>query len=162
MIARAVAVPGDALLRVYADSDGAYTDCFEVMHPLQADLPAFVTAFYTTWIFRLERFVLSLMLRRRIRDSEVVALAEAAADRFAIWEVEARQDGQILLCAKGGQTRSWLAVAAKEGGVTRLLFGSAVIGHAAERPFWVKALTPAHVFYSRLLLRAAERKLRRG
>lgn len=161
MIARAVPVPGDALLSAYNDQGGHYTDCFEVMHPLEADLPAFITAFCSTWLFRLERAVLTLTLRRRIKDSDVVSLAQGS-DSFAAWTVESRQDAQILLCDLSGATRSWLAVAPKDGGTTRLLFGSAVVARNGSLPGWVRATVPLHRFYSRALLRLAERKLRRG
>ena len=46
MIARAVPVPRDALLQAYAKRKNGYTDCFEVMHPLEASLEDFVGAFY--------------------------------------------------------------------------------------------------------------------
>ena len=161
MIARAVPVPRDALLGAYVDRDGAYTDCFEVMHPMAADLPAFVTAFYTTWLFRLERVVLSVVLRRRISDAEVQALA-GGADRFAAWRVAGRETDEIMLEDQSGRTLSYLAVAPKDGGVTRLLFGSVVRGAEGARPLWLRALMPVHRLYARALLRLAERKLRRG
>ena len=155
MIARAVAVPRDALLQRHV-GPGAYTDCFEAMSPFEVDLEAFIGAFYTTWLFRLERVVLSLVLRRWIRDREVAALAEGG-DAFAVWRVEARGAHQILLRETSGLTRSYLAVSAKEGGVTRLLFGSAVVGPQGRV---LRAMIPAHRLYSKALLRLAERKLR--
>lgn len=161
MIARMIEVPRDALLQKYVADEGTYTDAFEVMHPLEADLSAFITAFYTTWLFRLERAVLTLSLRKRITDKEVVALAKGA-ERFAAWTVEERAETQILLCDLASATRSWLAVAPKEGGVTRLLFGSAVVARNGTLPWWVRGTVPLHRFYSRALLRLAERKLRRG
>ena len=162
MIPRACAVPRDAQLYRYVEQDGAYTDCFEVMHPMEADLSAFISAFYTTWLFRLERVVLTVSLRRRIRDADVAALAEGAG-QFAAWTVENRAEGQILLCDLSGATRSWLAVAPKEGGTTRLLFGSAVVARDGQPlPGLVRALIPAHRFYSRALLRCAEWRLRKG
>ncbi|MEW9918818.1 hypothetical protein AB2B41_04350 [Marimonas sp. MJW-29] len=163
MIARACAVPRDALLHVYVDRAGTYTDCFEVMHPLEADLEDFITAFYTTWLFRLERAVLTVALRRRIRDAEATALGRGEAERFAAWTVEARAPGQILLCDNTGGTRSYLAVAPKEGGTTRLLFGSAVVGRETGKlPVLVRLLMPLHVLYSKFLLRLAERRMRRS
>lgn len=163
MIVRACPVPKDALLSAYVDRDGAYTDCFEVMYSVEADLPAFITAFYTTWLFRLERFVLTLAFRRPIRDVDVEDLAAGRADRFAIWAVEGRAETQILLRENSGATRSYLAVEHEAGGGTRLIFGSAVVnGEGGTMPLWVQALTPLHVFYSRGLLQLAERKLRRG
>lgn len=162
MIARPCPVPRDALLSRYVDQDGAYTDCFEVMHPGTASLEQFITAFYTTWLFRLERFVLTISLRRRIRDADVSALAEGRADHFAAWRIEDRAEGQLLLCDIAGATRSYLAIAPKDGGVTRLIFGSAVTANGGDLPGLVKALIPLHRFYSKALLRLAEYKLRRG
>ncbi len=160
MIARAVDVPRDALLQAYVGNGATYTDCFEVMSPVAVSLPDFIDAFYTTWLFRLERAVLVLPLRRRVRDAEVRALA-GGADRFAVWRVEAREDGQILLCDQGGHTRSWLAISAKDGGVTRLLFGSAVVAaEGQELGRGIRFVMPLHRFYARALLRLAERKLR--
>ncbi|MBD3663195.1 hypothetical protein [Sulfitobacter aestuariivivens] len=160
MIARAVPVPLDALLQRYVGNGDTYTDAFEVMSPYAVDLEAFIEAFYTTWLFRLERWVLTLTLRRRIRDSDVVALA-SGADRFAAWRVEAREAGQILLCDHSGATRSWLAVSPKDGGATRLIFGSAVVaaeGKGLGRLVWL--LIPLHRLYARALLRLAEQRLR--
>ncbi|MDF1728342.1 MAG: hypothetical protein P1U53_11400 [Sulfitobacter sp.] len=163
MIARACAVPRDSLLAPYAARADTYTDCFEVMHPLGADLPQFIEAFYTTPLFRLERFILQVGLRRRITDAAVRALAREETETFAAWRVEARAAGQLLLCDLSGGTRSWLAAAPKEGGATRLLFGSAVLpreGRKLAKP--VTMIIPAHRLYSKLLLRAAERRMRRG
>lgn len=162
MIARACTVPRDALLQRYVGAGANYTDCFEVMSPGAVTLPDFITAFYTTWLFRLERTVLSVAMRRRITDADVQGLAQGA-DRFAAWTVEAREDVQILLCDTTGHTRSYLAVSAKDGGVTRLIFGSAVVARD-NQPLGrgTTALIPLHRLYSKALLRLAERKLRYG
>jgi hypothetical protein len=153
-------VPEDALLHAYVTRDGAYTDCFEITHVAEVDLPAFVTAFYTTWLFRLERAVLGLALRKRIRDSDVALLAQGRSDAFAAWRVEARGAREILLCDITGATRSYLAVAAQGDGTTRLLFGSAVVGRGSgEVPWLIRLTTPLHQLYSRALLRLAAGKL---
>ncbi|MFK7835851.1 MAG: hypothetical protein AB8B60_06500 [Sulfitobacter sp.] len=163
MIARACPVPRDAFLARYVDQGATYTDCFEVMHPGAVALPEFVEAFYTTWLFRLERLVLSVSQRRLIRDSDAAALASGAADSFAVWDVEDRGTTQVLLRDVSGHTLSYLAVAPKDGGVTRLLFGSVVVpAPGAALPGWVRLTIPLHRFYSKLLLRAAERKMRYG
>ena len=160
MIARACDVPRDGLLQAYVGQGATYTDCFEVMSPHPVTLPEFIEAFYTTWLFRTERAVLSVVLRRRVRDSDVVALAQGG-NSFAVWQVEARGETQILLREQSGHTRSYLAVSGKEGGVTRLIFGSAVVA-AEGKPLgtFVRVLTPLHRFYSKCLIRLAERKLR--
>ena len=160
MIARACPVPQDGLLQAYVGQGATYTDCFEVMSPLAVSLPEFIEAFYTTWLFRLERFVLQIILRRRIKNAEVSALAQGG-DTFAAWTVEARGEGQVLLCDFAGRTRSYLAISAKDGGVTRLLFGSAVVAQKGQLlGRGMQMLLPAHRLYSRLLLRLAVRKLR--
>jgi hypothetical protein len=163
MIARQIEVPQDALLHLYVVQEGAYTDCFEVMLPVSATMEEFVGAFYTTWLFRLERLVLSVARRRRITDAQVYALASGDADGFAVWRVEARAPGQLLLADESGHTRSYLAFVGKEGGVARLIFGSAVVPREGQSmPAWVRATIPLHKFYSKALLRLAERRLRRG
>lgn len=162
MIARSISVPKDALLHRYVDKPGAYTDCFEVMSPLSVTHVEFIEAFYTTWLFRLERVILAAVLCRGVSDTEVIALAEGREDNFAVWTVEDRMSDQILLQDASGQTCSYLAVVGKEGGVTHLIFGSAVFAKTGEMPLWIKALIPAHRFYSKALLRLAEWKIRKG
>lgn len=156
------AVPNDGLLQTYVGHGANYTDCFEVLSPGTVTLPDFIEAFYTTWLFKLERFVLALYLRRRISDKDVRALAQGA-DRFAFWTVEGRARDQILLRDLGGHTRSYLAVSATDGVTTRLIFGSAVVA-AEGKPLgrMVILLAPIHQFYSKALLRLAARKLRYG
>ena len=160
MIAQACGVPRDGLLQAYVGQGATYTDCFEVMSPRAVSLPELIEAFYTTWLFRLERSVLSMFLRRRVRDSDVHALAQGG-DNFAVWQVEARGETQILLKERTGHTRSFLAVLGEEGGGTRLIFGSAVVAQEGKPlgPL-IRALTPLHQLYSKCLIRLAERKLR--
>tara|TARA_R110002074_G_scaffold44782_11_gene116494 strand:- start:3318 stop:3806 length:489 start_codon:yes stop_codon:yes gene_type:complete len=154
------AVPQGALLQRYVGLAGCYTDCFEVTLPGTVALPAFISAFYTTWLFRLERAVLTGLLRRRIRDSDVAALASGAANQFAAWTVEARQADQILLCDLAGHTRSFLAVERMADAGTKVLFGSAVApSKSGDLGRGVKAMAPLHRFYSSSLLRAACHKL---
>jgi len=161
LIARACSVPSGALLQVYVARQGCYTDCFAVASPATVPLQAFVTAFYTTWLFRAERLVLRLASRRPITDAQVRALAAGAADSFAAWTVEAREADQILLCDLAGHTRSWLAVSPEDGGGTRLTFGSAVVPPAGRRlSRAMRALIPLHRVYARALLRLAARRLR--
>ena len=154
------AVPPGALLQRYVGQAGHYTDCFETRLRDDVTLDAFISAFYTTWLFGLERAVLTVALRRRIHDRDVAALASGGADRFAAWTVEARTPDQILLCDLRGGTRSYLAVEPHADGGTRLLFGSAVVpSKSGKLGFGVKLLIPVHRFYSTALLRAACRKL---
>ena len=157
----ACAVPHPSLLNKYVEQPGAYSDCFEVVHNGQVDLAQLITAFYTTWLFRLERLVLTLPLRHWVRDAEVQALAKGHST-FAVWREEARKETEVLLCDLSGRTRSYLAIHPKEAGQTHLLFGSAVVPQegGALSP-WVQRFLPVHRLYSLHLLRTAEKKLRR-
>lgn len=119
-------LPADALLRRYAEQ-GAYTDCFavEVGQPVAHE--AYVEAFYTTAAFKLERLLLGWFVARPSTDEQVRALANAQANEFAAWHVEARSVDQLLMCDMAQRTRSWLMCTASEGGGTLLYFGSAVV-----------------------------------
>lgn len=157
-------LPAWSLLRRYADQ-GDYTDCFVADIPGDFSHDEFVAAFYTTWLFRLERWLLTLV-RRSSTDEEARLLARGLREGFAAWNVEARAPNQLLMCDFLGNTRSWLmAEPLPGGGVTRLYFGSAVIARAGRgaterrirRRF--RALLGFHRRYSRALLRAAWARL---
>src|SRR3546814_15708383 len=80
--------------------------------------------FYTTPIFKLERWILAKVLQLPSTDQEAQLLAQGRITRFAAWSVEARQIDQTVLAA--GRTRSWLmALPVWTGsGATPLFFGS--------------------------------------
>ena len=147
----AVSLPDGVLLGRYRGA--AYTDCFITTVSRAVTLPEFVNAFYSSGIFRLERFILA-RFGHRSTDQDIRALASGAADRFAAWRVEGRGEAQLLLCDLAGRTRSWLMVE-PDGAGTRLYFGSAVISRSAA----MRALLAFHKVYSRMLLRAAARRL---
>jgi len=156
-------LPPDALLARYRER-GAYTDCFIATLPQPLSLAAYVDAFYTTPLFRLERLILALAARRPSTDLEARQLAIGQRDSFAAWRVEARSADQILLCDMAGRTRSWLMVAPEPGGGTRLHFGSAVLpvsaGDGAPRMgLAFRALLGFHKLYARTLLWSAWRRL---
>lgn len=148
-------LPAGALLAKYAAS-GAYTDCYAATLPSQASLADFMAAFYTTPIFKLERWLLARVLRLPSTDQEAQLLSQDKISRFSAWSVEARQPDQIILAA--GRTRSWLMVSGVPGsaGATTLFFGSAVVplrNGGLGWPFDVLLLF--HKLYSRLLLASA-------
>jgi len=155
--------PPGALLGRYG-SGGGYTDCFVAVVPGHVTQAAYVEAFYTTALFRLERLVLALLVSRPSTDLEARRLAAGETDRFAAWTVEAREADQILLCDFMGSTRSWLMTVADAGSptaTTRLYFGSAVVPRSgAGRPgVGFRAMVPLHRLYARALLRSAVRRL---
>lgn len=164
---RASALPEAALLGRHR-SEGSYTDCYAVELPRAVTQAEYVQAFYTTFVFRMERWLLARFLRRPSTDAQARALALGQLEAFAAWTVEARAPDQLLLCDLFGRTRSWLmSVRLDEGRTTRLYFGSAVVPVVDRRTGRKKLgasyeiLTPVHKLYSRVLLRAAAARLLR-
>jgi hypothetical protein len=158
-------LPNGALLARYRDMPGAYTDCYSAFVDRTVSAAEFIEAFYTTALFRCERFVLFL-IGRSSTDATVRALAAGKANVFAAWTVEGRTDNEILVCDFVGLTRSWLMAGTRQGG-TQLYFGSAVVPRTKDkagnpRPgAGFRLLLPVHAFYARALLRAAAKKLAR-
>lgn len=159
-MAAPVPVPEASFLGAYVRR-GAFADCYRTQVAGTVSLAELVAAFYTTPLFRLERRILSWLLKLPSTDQEARELAAGTRERFAAWTVELRAADEILLDA--GQTRSWLAVAPGGAGPgsTALLFGSAVVPRRSGGGFgWVfHALVGFHRLYSKLLLRSAARRL---
>ncbi|MEM1091949.1 MAG: hypothetical protein AAF552_13270 [Pseudomonadota bacterium] len=164
-------LPDDALLQRYANGwekpgKPPYTDCFVLRCKKSVSLEDYVRAFYTSRLFRLERWLIRLAARRPSTDQQVAELAAAQREDFAVWTVEARREHELLLKDLGGRTRSWLRVSAASGG-TDLWFGSAVLpkvdrDRGRSTLGWVfSALLGFHKIYSRGLLVAAARRLAR-
>lgn len=160
-----MALPDDALLRAYA-KDGHYTDCFATDLPVGVSQARYVEAFYTTALFRLERWILSWAVARPSTDAEARQLAAGARDAFAAWRVEDRRDDQLLMRdVFTHRTRSWL-MTAPAGRGTRLYFGSAVVPKvdrdgSTSLGASFGLLLGFHTLYSRALLGAARRRLSR-
>ncbi len=155
-------LPNDALLARYAATEDGealphYTDCFVTTLPKAIDLESYVGAFYTTPLFRSERLILRL-LGMRSSDADIEALLAGRQQHFAAWTLEDRTDDQLLMCDIRERTRSWFRVVPDESS-TRLYFGSAVIADGDRPPGGYRALLSLHQLYSRLLLRAAARRL---
>jgi hypothetical protein len=155
--------PDGALLYRYRGG-GGYTDCFVAVVPDRVTQTAYIEAFYTTALFKLERLVLALLVSRPSTDDEARRLAAGETQRFAAWTVEAREADQILLCDFMGSTRSWLmsvADPAAPSPTTRLYFGSAIVPRkgAAGLGVGFRAMVPFHRLYARALLKAAARRL---
>lgn len=161
-------LPPDALLLAYAVG-GGYVDCYGCEIEGRVTHAEFVQAFYTTALFKLERLILRWALKRPSTDAQAAQLARGEVSEFAAWTVEGRAENQILLCDLAARTRSWLMVApaGAAGACTQLLFGSAVVPvrdakTGASRMGWgFRALLGFHKLYSRALLGAACRRLRR-
>jgi hypothetical protein len=156
----ATELPPESLLLPYRGA--GYTDCYVTTLPFPVTAAAFIEAFYTTPLFKLERMILGVMLRRPSTDAHAHELAVGHRNAFAAWSVEARRKDQILLAA--GRTRSWLAATPDTSAGTRLYFGSAVVPQRSASGkqamgFWFRALGGFHKIYARALLRAARHRL---
>jgi hypothetical protein len=156
-------VPDQALLSRYRERK-AYTDCYILDVPHPASLTQYIEAFYTTPLFKLERFVLTVAVGKPSSDVEARLMARGESARFAAWTVEGRADDQILLCDYLGKTRSWLMCVAQPGG-SRLYFGSAIVPKRVSAAGQVSLgvgfdlLLGFHRLYSRALLSAAASRL---
>ncbi|WP_336064965.1 hypothetical protein [Nitratireductor rhodophyticola] len=159
------AIPEQALLFQYAKGNG-YADCYVAELAGAIDLAGYVAAFYTTFLFKIERALLALAARPST-DRQAKSLASGESAAFAAWRVEARTDDQLLMCDLSARTRSWFMIVPTRIGAqnaTRLYFGSAVTaitnestGRDSIGPLF-QALMGFHKLYSRMLLRAASRK----
>ncbi|GAA0655099.1 hypothetical protein [Brevundimonas lenta] len=155
------ALPSGALLGRYV-SAGSYTDCFVVTVPGSITQAAYVEAFYTTPLFKLERLALAVLLWFPSTDQQARCMAAGEISRFAAWTVEGREADQILLCDFLGASRSWLmSVADGATGTTTLYFGTALLPHPRGDRLGLgfRALVPFHRPYARALLRSAVRRL---
>jgi hypothetical protein len=166
MLVSRQAVPVDALLKTYPGGRhperwGHYGDCFAVTVAATVTLEDFVSAFYTTWAFKMERFILRWLAAAPSSDAEARGVAQGTQARFAVWYVADRNASQLLMCDRYESTRSWFRVEPLEGGQTRLQFGTGVAAvpdrnaGALSMSGGFRLLLGFHVLYSKLLLRAA-------
>jgi hypothetical protein len=141
-----------------------YVDCYFTEIASRVSHAEYVEAFYTTAVFKLERWILRWFVAKSSADAQARELAHGTRDSFAAWSVEGREVDQLLLCDFQGRTRSWLMTSPIAGG-TCLYFGSAVVPVVDARTgdetlgFVFSVLLGFHKLYSRILLRAAVRRL---
>ena len=158
------AIPSDSLLETY--SSNGYADSYRTEIHGHVSLAQLIAGFYTTSLFRLERFILKHVARKPSTDTQVQDLADGKTNQFAAWTVEKRNDHEILMRDMLGRTRSWLMVQhANEN--TILYFGSAVVpgksrSGKASLGFIFVALLGFHKIYSILLLSFAKRNIHRS
>ena len=158
-------LPTDALLAKYK-LQGARTDCYFIDLPMKVTQADYIEAFYTSKLFKVERFILTHLARRPSNDEQATQLSRGEVDHFAAWSIEQQTPNQLLLCDYLGKTRSWLkSIDSENGKSTRLYFGSAVIpkrsNSGSEAKFGVlfNALGGFHHLYSKALLKAAFTRL---
>jgi hypothetical protein len=158
-------IPAQALHAHYA-GEGAYLDCYVTDIDGAVTFEEFIAAFYTTWLFKLERWILAWSVHKTSSDAQARDLARGCRRDFAAWTQEARAGDQLLMCDFLGSTRSWFMLTpCKEG--SRLYFGSVVTSRRNPRTGLVelghgfRLLLGFHKLYSRALLNAARSKLRK-
>jgi hypothetical protein len=155
---RRIPLPAHALLQSRRDA-GAFTDCYALRIGRTVALADYIAAFFTTPVFRLERWIIARVLGHASTDAQARALADGRSDRFVVWVTEARDSKQILLGV--GRTATWLMIEPAPG-ATVLYLGSSIEQRDANRGAWrYRALLRFHDLYSRVLLRATARQLLR-
>ena len=160
-------VPPNSFLRQHKDGP-RYADCYVIKVPGTVTQAAYIEAFYTSPLFKIERTLLQYLASKPASDADAKALAGGAATKFSAWRVEAQSLSELLLADFTGRTRYWLmAVPAPLGNDppgTLLYFGSAVVPRSrqgAQSMGWLfHALLDFHRLYSHLLLRAACKRMR--
>jgi len=162
------AVLPDSLVAPY--SENGYADSYSAEISGRISLEDFVFGFYTTTLFKLERFILTWTVQKPSNDKQAKELTEGKTNKFAAWTVENRRENELLMCDMLGRTRSWFMVnqtGTNENPKTQLYFGTGISptikGKAEKSSFGVffKALLPFHQMYSVLLLYSAKMKLAR-
>jgi hypothetical protein len=86
---RACPLPDGARLSIYRASD-ACTNCVAADVAGTISQEQFVSAFYTTFVFKLERAILKWAMSKLSSDAQVQQLAAGSIDEFAAWHVEGR------------------------------------------------------------------------
>jgi len=167
------AVARDSLLATYRggvrpERWTVYQDCYSVPVDRVVSLSEFIFEFYSSPVFRIERWLLRIVLGVKASDADLKALAAGVSQEFSVWRVADRTVTQLLLCDRFERTRSWLRVLPLGGGRTLLQFGSAVAARrdsdtgALRLGTMLGSLLWVHALYSRALLWAALIGIRRA
>lgn len=154
-----ISAPENTLLEKYL-MNGNYVDCYLTTIDKQIPFPEFVFAFFTTWLFKMEAFILTYTVNKPSSDMEAKKLSNAEVDKFAAWTVENRNQNEMLMRDFMSRTRSWFMVEHVED-KTKLYFGSAVVPKKRGEGlgFIFILLLGFHQIYSVLLLYFAKRRL---
>lgn len=156
-------VPANTMLAGYS-THGAYADCYWTEISERVSLPDFIFTFYTTPLFKLERFILKVFVAKPSTDIQARQLAEGSCNKFAAWHLEARGENELLVCDFVGRTRSWLKIVPINRGSrngTQLYFGSAIVPKRNPKTgelalgFGYEVLLGCHKIYCALLLYSA-------
>ena len=158
-----VPLPNDTLLQEFVDS-GEYTDCFVATVAGNVTFAEYVEAFYTTRLFKLERFILQRAISKPSTDQQANQIALGEINSFAAWNEHSRSNNQLIMMDFRQKTCSWFMLLPGEA-ENSLYFGSAVIrdqetASGREMAWTFRWLLGFHRLYSRALLHAAAKRLR--
>lgn len=152
-------LPAECLITKYAEKPGYYTDSYVLDVPGYVELKTFIYAFYTSWLFKCERFILKWLVRKPSKDDDITDLMNGETEKFAAWDLEAKTEDELLMCDFVGKTRSWFKVEfSPSENQTRLMFGTVVVPDGASAQGNPKlgmifsAMLWFHVLYARALL----------
>lgn len=162
-------IPENGLLNSYDRQPGCYIDCFTVEIARTVTLFEYISVFFNTPVFRLERLLLGLFASKPSDEKALKDLASGIGTTFAGWKVESRNKDQLLMSVGSGPIRTWLMIESNlaKPDVTRLYFGSGLVPVEQDslgKPSigLIYRLTLGfHKFYSRLLLWLAAKGLQR-
>ncbi len=160
------AVLPDSLLASYFEN--GFADSYRTELSGHISLEEFVFGFYTTKLFKLERFILAWTVLKPSNDMQAKELTENKTNKFAAWTVENRRENELLMCDMLERTRSWFMVnqiGTKENPRTQLYFGTGIApttkgktGKSSIGLFFI-TLLPFHKIYSVLLLYTAKTRI---
>jgi len=142
-----------------------HTDCFSLSIKKNISIEEFVEAFYTSWLFKIERIIIGFVVGKPSTDKQVFELSMGQREQFSAWNLEYRDESQVVLADFMGKTKSWLMVQNRDETSTRLFFGSAVMprynpdGSLGRPSIFFRLLGGFHLLYSRSLLWTASRNL---
>jgi len=142
-----------------------HTDCFSLSIRKTISIEDYVEAFYTSWLFKVERVILGFVVAKPSTDTQASELSMGKREQFSAWNLEYRDESQVVLADFMGKTKSWLMIQNKGEACTQLFFGSAVMprynsdGSLGKPSLFFRLMGGFHILYSRSLLWAASRNL---
>ena len=74
-----------------------FADCYVTEVPGAISQAAFIEAFYTSPLFKVERTILKYFVAKPATDADARQLAEGVATRFSAWNVEGQSRSELLL-----------------------------------------------------------------
>ncbi|WP_299989607.1 hypothetical protein [uncultured Ruegeria sp.] len=160
-------IPEGSLLHQFAKRPGYHADAFVAHVGFVPSQSEYIMAMFDSPVFRIERALLALAAFKPSFAKDVAALALVENDQIACWKTVQRTQQELQMKVEKGRVRTWLMVEPAQGGASKLWFGSAIVpkpaqtGKAGGIGFVFRTLMGFHKLYSRVLLRAAIRGLKR-